>query len=164
MDLNSSPLAWFEGYAGVEDGRCQKFSRDGRWYFTGDTGYVDADGDFFFSGREDDVILMAGYRIGPVEVESVLLTHPAVSECAAIAVPDEIRGEVLEAVIVLRSGHRPSEELIQGLQEWVKRRYAAHAYPRRVHFVESLPKTPSGKLQRFILKRQLREGKAGTQS
>jgi acetyl-CoA synthetase len=161
MDLTESPLAWFQGYAGEDDRKLDKFSCDGRWYFTGDSGYVDEDGDFFFSGREDDVILMAGYRIGPVEVESVLLAHPAVGECAAIAVPDEIRGEVLEAVVVLRSGLHASDELSQELQEWVKRHYAAHAYPRRVHFAESLPKTPSGKLQRFILKRQLRESKAG---
>jgi acetyl-CoA synthetase len=79
-----------------------------------------------------------------------------VSECAVIAAPDEVRGEVLEAVIVLRPGCAPSAELTSELQEWVKRRYAAHAYPRHVHYVESLPKTPSGKIQRFILREQFR--------
>jgi acetyl-CoA synthetase len=157
MDLHRSPLAWFGGYTGQEAHTAEKFSADGRWYFTGDSGYVDEDGDFFFCGRDDDVILMAGYRIGPVEVESVLLMHAAVSECAVVAIPDPIRGEVLEAVVVLRAGHAATDELSRELQEWVKRRYAAHAYPRRIHYAGSLPKTPSGKVQRFVLRRQLRD-------
>jgi len=155
MQLAESPLAWFSGYAGDPEESADKFSTNKAWYFTGDSGYVDADGYYYFFGRDDDVILMAGYRIGPVEVESVLLTHPAVSECAVIAVPDEVRGEVLEAVIVLRTELTPSDALSCELQEWVKRQYAAHAYPRRVHYVASLPKTPSGKIQRFVLRRQL---------
>lgn len=154
LELPRSPLCWFEGYAGGIEGNTERFSSDHRWYFTGDTGYRDADGDFFFSGREDDVILMAGYRIGPVEVESVLRMHPAVAECAVIAVPDRIRGEVLEVVMVLHAGHPASAELSGELQEWVKKRYAAHAYPRRVHYADSLPRTPSGKLQRFVLRQQ----------
>jgi acetyl-CoA synthetase len=101
---------------------------------------------------------MAGYRIGPFEVESILVTHPHVSECAVVAAPDAVRGEVLEAFIVLRPGAVPSDELTAGLQDWVKRRYAAHAYPRRLHYVDSLPKTPSGKVQRFILRGKLRDG------
>lgn len=161
MDLTQSPLAWFEGYVDDPGKSAEKFSRDGRWYITGDTGYIDVEGFFHFSSRDDDVIIMAGYRIGPFEVESVLATHPNVSECAVIATPDEMRGEVLEAVIVPRPGCMPSVELTRELQEWVKRRYAAHAYPRRVHYVESLPKTPSGKIQRFMLREQFRHvGKA----
>jgi acetyl-CoA synthetase len=156
MDLTCSPLAWFEGYVDDQAKSAEKFSSDGRWYFTGDTGYIDADGYFHFNSRDDDVIIMAGYRIGPFEVESVLATHPGISECAVIAAPDEVRGEVLEAVVVLRPGCAPSAELTSELQKWVKRRYAAHAYPRRVHYVESLPKTPSGKIQRFILREQFR--------
>jgi acetyl-CoA synthetase len=155
MKLTESPLAWFHGYVNDPTQSTEKFSADRAWYFTGDSAYADSEGDYYFFGREDDVILMAGYRIGPVEVESVLLAHPAVSECAVVAVPDEIRGEVLEAVVVLRAERSPSEALSCELQEWVKRRYAAHAYPRRVHYVESLPKTPSGKLQRFVLRQQL---------
>lgn len=158
MNLAESPLAWFDGYVNEPAKSQEKFSADHAWYFTGDSGYVDAEGDFHFFGRDDDVILMAGYRIGPVEVESVLLAHPAVSECAVIAVPDEIRGEVLEAVVVLREKCTPSEALSCELQEWVKKRYAAHAYPRRVHYVESLPKTPSGKVRRFVLRQQLQAG------
>jgi acetyl-CoA synthetase len=155
IKLTESPLAWFDGYVNEPARNSEKFSADHVWYFTGDSSYSDAEGDYYFFGREDDVILMAGYRIGPVEVESVLLAHPAVSECAVVAVPDEIRGEVLEAVVVLRAERGPSEALSCELQEWVKRRYAAHAYPRQVHYVESLPKTPSGKVQRFILRQQL---------
>ena len=107
---------------------------------------------------------MAGYRIGPFEVESVLATHPAVSECAVIAVPDDIRGEVLEAFVVLRPGATPSTDMVQDLQQWVKSRYAAHAYPRSVHFVESLPKTPSGKMQRFVLRQKRRDELAASKS
>jgi acetyl-CoA synthetase len=161
MDLTQSPLAWFDGYVDDRDKSAERFSSDGRWYMTGDSAYIDPEGYFHFSSRDDDVIIMAGYRIGPFEVESVLSTHPSVSECAVIATPDEVRGEVLEAVIVLRQGSTPSAELTAELQEWVKKRYAAHAYPRRVHYMDCLPKTPSGKIQRFILRAQFREaGKA----
>jgi len=162
MDLIRSPLAWFEGYVDGSASGAEKFSADGRWYCTGDTGRVDEDGYFYFSSRDDDVIIMAGYRIGPFEVESVLATHPAVDECAAVAVPDAIRGEVLEAVVVLQKEFVPSLELTAELQDWVKRRFAAHAYPRRVHYMSALPKTPSGKIQRYVLRDQLREqAKAG---
>ncbi len=101
---------------------------------------------------------MAGYRIGPFEVESVLATHPDVAESAVIAIPDTVRGEVLEAAVVLRSGSQPSEALEKALQVHVKQNFAAHAYPRRIHFVPSLPKTPSGKIQRFVVRQQVREG------
>jgi len=153
MDLGASPLAWFNGYDGDPGQASGKISTDGRWYVTGDTGHVDDDGYFYFSARDDDVIIMAGYRIGPFEVESVIATHPAVAECAVIAVPDEVRGEVIEAFVVIREGHAGGE-LEQDIQQWVKRNYAAHAYPRKVHFVDAMPKTPSGKIQRFVLKRQ----------
>jgi len=129
----------------------------GRWYLTGDTGMVDEDGYFHFSARDDDVIIMAGYRIGPFEVESTIATHPAVAENAVIAVPDEVRGEVIEAFVVLRSGHAASPALEREIQQWVKTRFAAHAYPRAVHFADSLPKTPSGKIQRFVLKQLRRQ-------
>jgi acetyl-CoA synthetase len=157
IDLHASPLAWFAGYVRDPDRSAERFSGDRRWYYTGDAGRMDEEGYIYFSARDDDVIIMAGYRIGPVEVESVLVAHPAVSECAVVAAPDEVRGEVLEAFVVLRNGCAASDELTAQLQGWVKRGYAAHAYPRRVHYVEHLPRTPSGKVQRYVLRRQLRE-------
>jgi acetyl-CoA synthetase len=157
IDMTASPLAWFLGYHEAPEATASKFDADGRWYYTGDTGSVDEEGDFFFRSRDDDVIIMAGYRIGPFEVESVLAMHPSVAECAAIAVPDEIRGEVLEAHVVLAEGHVGSDELATELQTLVKQKFAAHAYPRNVLFVEQLPKTPSGKIQRFVLRQQRRE-------
>jgi acetyl-CoA synthetase len=158
MVLPESPLAWFKGYEGDPTKSAEKFAGDGRWYVTGDTGRMDEDGYFYFSARDDDVIIMAGYRIGPFEVESVMATHRAVAECAVIAVPDEVRGEVIEAYVVPREGFAGSVELEQDIQQWVKRNYAAHAYPRRVHFTHAMPKTPSGKIQRFLLKqRRLQE-------
>jgi acetyl-CoA synthetase len=151
-------LAWFKGYEGDPTKSAEKFAGNGRWYVTGDTGRMDEDGYFYFSARDDDVIIMAGYRIGPFEVESVMATHRAVAECAVIAVPDEVRGEVIEAYVVPREGFTGSVELEQDIQQWVKRNYAAHAYPRRVHFTPAMPKTPSGKIQRFLLKqRRLQE-------
>jgi acetyl-CoA synthetase len=161
MDLTRSPLAWFDGYVNDPARSAEKFSADGRWYLTGDVGHVDGEGGFYFSARDDDVIIMAGYRIGPFEVESVLATHPAVYECAVVAAPDDLRGEVLEAFIVLRAGIGSSDELTSELQDWVKRRYAAHAYPRRIHYAGSLPKTASGKIQRATLRQQL-WGKSAT--
>jgi acetyl-CoA synthetase len=96
---------------------------------------------------------MAGYRIGPQDVESVLLQHDDVQEAAVVGAPDELRGEVLVAYVVLRRGKEGSDSLVSQLQQLVKTRYAAHAYPRKVHFVLDLPKTPSGKLQRSRLRR-----------
>ena len=157
LDLPESPLHWFEGYVDEPAKSAEKFSNNGRWYITGDLARVDEDGYFYFSSRDDDVIIMAGYRIGPFEVESVILAHPAVSECAVVPVPDEIRGEVLEAVVVLAQGFVPSQQLTEEIQLKVKKDFAAHAYPRRVHYVETLPKTSSGKIQRFAVRQQLRD-------
>ena len=151
IDVPASDLMWFSGYTDNPEKTAERYSSDGRWYFTGDTGSRDADGYTYFSSRDDDVIIMAGYRIGPFEVESVLAAHPEVAESAVIGVPDELRGERLEAYVVLRSGSG-SPELAAELQQLVKTQYAAHAYPRAVHFVPELPKTPSGKLQRFLLR------------
>jgi acetyl-CoA synthetase len=153
VDISNSPLMTFTRYQ-HESGTSAKITPDGRWYLTGDAARQDADGDIFFSARDDDVIIMAGYRIGPFDVESVLAQHEAVAECAVIAVPDEVRGEVIEAVVVTRSGHEPSDELARELQQLVKERYAAHAYPRSVRFASSLPKTESGKIQRVVLRRE----------
>jgi acetyl-CoA synthetase len=157
VDTTASPLAWFHGYAANPAKSAEKFTADGRWYLTGDVGRVDHDGYFHFSSRDDDVIIMAGYRIGPFEVESVLAAHPDVVECAVIAVPDQVRGEMLEAYVVLAGGREGSPDLAAELQQLVKVRFAAHAYPRVVHFTGQLPKTPSGKIQRFVLRQHRRQ-------
>lgn len=153
VDVTGSPLMTFRGYAG-EGSDGGKFTEDGRWYLTGDAARQDADGDIFFSARDDDVIIMAGYRIGPFDIESVLVQHDGVAECAVIAVPDEVRGEVIEAIVVPAATHEPSDELARELQVLVKERYAAHTYPRAIHFRTSLPKTPSGKVQRAVLREE----------
>ncbi|WP_372497859.1 AMP-binding protein [Tomitella fengzijianii] len=154
IDVPASPLMWFRSYHDAPEKTAERFADDGRWYLTGDAGRTDDEGYFYFSSRDDDVILMAGYRIGPFDVESVLSTHPAVAESAVIGVPDELRGEVLEAYVVLRAGVTGGEELTGELQAHVKTGFAAHAYPRVIHFVDELPKTPSGKIQRFLLRKQ----------
>jgi acetyl-CoA synthetase len=153
VDMTASPLTHFTGYHG-DTGTTGRFTPGGRWWLTGDAGYADADGHYFFSARDDDVIIMAGYRIGPFDVESVLVTHDQVIETAVIGVPDQLRGEVIEAFVVLRDPSEGTDELVGELQQLVKDKFAAHAYPRRVHFVEALPKTPSGKVQRYLLRRQ----------
>jgi acetyl-CoA synthetase len=156
IDVPASSLMWFTGYAGEPDRTAARFSEDGRWYFTGDVGTIDDDGYIYFSSRDDDVILMAGYRIGPFEVESALVSHADVVEAAAIGVPDALRGEVLEAYVVFRAGVAAGPQLLLDLQQHVKRNYAAHAYPRTIHPVTQLPKTPSGKVQRFVLRERRR--------
>ena len=153
VELAASPLMWFTGYRGARGRAAERFTPDRRWYLTGDTVVKDADGTFRFTARDDDIILMAGYRIGPSEVESVLQAHPAVSEAAVVAVPDELRGEVVAAHVVVRPGCASGPELARELQDLVKTRFAAHAYPRIVRFVPELPKTPSGKLRRSAVRR-----------
>jgi acetyl-CoA synthetase len=143
---------WFSGYDGDPVKTAQRFTADGRYYLTGDAGRIDDHGYVYFAGRDDDVIIMAGYRIGPCDIESVLSTHPAVAECAVVAHPDDVRGEIAVAFVVLRAPAEPSDDLAAELQALVKTRYAAHAYPRRVYFIGSLPRTPSGKVQRFLLR------------
>lgn len=156
FDLQASPLAWFTGYLDEPQRSQEKFSTDGRWYLTGDAGKADGEGYFSFLSRDDDVMIMAGYRIGPFDVESVLLTHPAVTEAAVIAAPDQLRGEVLEAYVVPRRPELGTAELAAELQHLVKTKFAAHAYPRTVHFTTELPKTPSGKVQRYVLRERRR--------
>jgi acetyl-CoA synthetase len=156
VDLAASPLMWFAGYENAPDKTAEKVVGDGRWYLTGDTAWVDEAGLHHFVSRDDDVIIMAGYRIGPFDVESVLLRHPLVVEAAVVAAPDVVRGEVLEAFVVLAPGEDDRAGLVHDLQQLVKTEYAAHAYPRRIHVVDQLPKTPSGKIQRFVLRAQRR--------
>jgi acetyl-CoA synthetase len=112
----------------------------------------DDDGYFWFEGRSDDVIISAGYRIGPFEVESALVSHPAVAEAAAVAAPDAERGAVVRAVVVLRDGRAASDELARELQEHVRSETAPYKYPRIVEFADSLPKTTSGKIRRALLR------------
>ena len=128
------------------------------WFVTGDTASIDEDGYLFFGGRDDDVINSSGYRIGPMEVENALMEHKAVLECAAVASPDEKRGEVVKAFIILKTGHAPSDALVKELQEFTKALTAPYKYPRRIAFVDELPKTPTGKIQRRLLKQQEFEG------
>jgi len=152
IDCVNSPLLWFSGYLDAPEKTASRYTADGRWYITGDAGMVNDEGFYFFSARDDDVIIMAGYRIGPFDVESVLVLHDSVAEAAVVGMPDELRGEVLEAFVVLRDGYAGTPALEAELQTLVKKKFAAHAYPRTVHFVDGLPKTPSGKVQRFVLR------------
>ena len=126
--------------------------REGGPWQTGDHVSEDEDGYLRFEGRADDVIISAGYRIGPFEVESALVAHPAVAEAAAVAAPDEERGAVVRAIVVLRDGHEPSPELASELQEHVKRETAPYKYPRILEFAAELPKTASGKVKRAELR------------
>ena len=130
----------------------------GDWYFTGDRAYSDEDGYLWFVGRADDVIISAGYRIGPFEVESALLEHPAVAESAVVATPDELRGNIVKAFVILAPGYVPSDELTLSLQEHVRRVTAPFKYPRAVEYVTELPKTISGKIRRVQLREDEREG------
>jgi acyl-coenzyme A synthetase/AMP-(fatty) acid ligase len=125
------------------------------WH-TGDRVRQDADGWLFFEARADDVIISAGYRIGPAEVESTLLGHPAVRECAVLGVPDEARGEVVGAAVVLRDGVPGTDALVRDLQEYVRQETAPYKYPRRIWFLAELPKTTSGKIARAQLRAAIR--------
>lgn len=126
----------------------------GRWFNTGDLARQDEEGFYYFEGRADDVISSSGYRIGPTEVESVLIEHPAVAESAVVGKPDELRGEMVKAFIVLRGKYQPSDGLKQEIQLFVKNRLAKHNYPRELEFVDDLPKTPSGKIMRKTLREE----------
>ncbi|MCD6490567.1 MAG: acyl--CoA ligase [Thermodesulfobacterium sp.] len=144
------PVGLFKEY--INDEKEMEVAFRGDWYFTRDRGYKDEDGYFWFLGRTDDIIISSGYRISPFEVESALIKHPAVKESAVVASPDEVRGEVVKAFIVLKRGYKPTEELKKELQEFVKKETAPYKYPRKIEFVEDLPKTISGKIKRKELK------------
>ncbi|MFS0734470.1 AMP-binding enzyme [Microbacterium jepli] len=150
LSVSESPLMWFTGYQDAVQQTEERFSDDGSWYLTGDVGHSDG-ADLFFSSREDDVILAAGYRIAPFDIEAILSADPVVVECAVVGRPDDLRGEAIEAFVVLTTAET-SGVLVQRLQDAVRVGYGAHAYPRRVHMVTSLPKTPSGKVQRNLLR------------
>ncbi|MFC1956996.1 AMP-binding protein [Chloroflexota bacterium] len=144
------PVGLFKEYLDDEAEMATAFRGD--WYYTGDKAYIDEDGYYWFVGRVDDVIITSGYRIGPFEVESAVITHPAVVESAVVASPDEIRGEVVKAFVVLKQGYQPSEALVKNIQDHVKKVTAPYKYPRKIEFVASLPKTISGKIRRSELK------------
>lgn len=140
------PVGLFRQYYKDAEANAKAFKNN--MYNTGDTAWRDGDGYLWFVGRSDDVIKCSGYRIGPFEVESALFTHPAVLECAVTAVPDEIRGQVVKATIVLAKGYLPSDNLKKELQNHVKVNTAPYKYPRVIEFVNELPKTSSGKIKR----------------
>jgi acetyl-CoA synthetase len=126
----------------------------GEWFHTKDAARMDADGYIWYEGRADDVIIAAGYRIGPFEVESACLEHAAVKEAAAVASPDERRGNVVKAFIVLAADHQPSDALVDDIQRFVRDRLSAYAYPRKIEFVDDLPKTLTGKIRRIELRQR----------
>lgn len=154
IDIARSPLLWFTGYWHQDTPAIA-----GGYYRTGDNVELEPDGSISFIGRADDVITSSGYRIGPFDVESALIEHPAVCEAAVIGVPDPERTEIVKAFVVLSQGYEASPALAEALCQHVKRRLSAHAYPRALEFVDALPKTPSGKIQRFML-RKLEAAKA----
>jgi acyl-coenzyme A synthetase/AMP-(fatty) acid ligase len=154
--LFGRPPTLFAGYWEARDESEAVFRDD--WYVTGDRGVQDDEGYLWFVGRADDVILSSAYRIGPFEVESALLEHPAVAESAVVGAPDPDRGEIVKAFVVLRPGTDPTSELVQELQEHVKTVTAPYKYPREVAFVDELPKTTSGKIRRSDLRRQPETG------
>jgi len=137
-----------------KDAEATAACRRGEWYVTGDRARRDEDGYLWFVGRADDVIISAGYRIGPFEVESALLEHPAVVESAVVSSPDADRGEVVKAFVVVGAGHEPGDALVRELQDHVKRVTAPYKYPRRIEFVDALPKTVSGKIRRIELRQR----------
>ncbi|WAJ35703.1 acyl-CoA synthetase [Pseudomonas sp. GOM7] len=149
LDMARSPLFWFPGYRGMAT---KSFVGD--YYLSGDTVELNDDGSISFVGRADDVITTSGYRVGPFDVESALIEHPAVIEAAVIGKPDPERTERVKAFVVLHAGHAADDALAEALQQYVRKRLSAHAYPREIEFVSELPKTPSGKIQRFLLRNQ----------
>jgi len=147
-----TPIGLFKGYY-----RNETLTNDAHHdgvYYTGDLAWRDEDGYFWFVGRADDVIKSSGYRIGPFEVESALMTHPAVVECAITGVPDEIRGQVVKATVILSKEYKDKagDELVKLLQEHVKQVTAPYKYPRIIEFVDELPKTISGKIRRVAIR------------
>jgi acyl-coenzyme A synthetase/AMP-(fatty) acid ligase len=150
------PVGMFAGYWKDDDATTAAFQ--GGWYFTGDKARRDEDGYLWFEGRSDDVITSSAYRIGPFEVESALVEHPAVAEAAVVGRDDPTRTQIVCAFVLLVPGHEPSDALAKQIQDHVKRTTAPYKYPREVHFVDELPKTVSGKIRRTELRQRLREG------
>jgi len=135
-----------------DDAKYESYFVNDEWYVSGDSAYMDEDGYFFFQGRVDDVIMTSGERVGPFEIESKLLEHPAVIEAGVIGKPDPVRGEIVKAFVALQDGYEPSKELEKDIYNFVKTELAAHAAPREIEFKDKLPKTRSGKIMRRVLK------------
>jgi len=153
------PVGLFTGYWRNPEATAESFRGD--WYYSGDKGYKDEEGYFWFVGRADDVINSSGYRIGPFEVESALQSHPAVAESAVVGSPDPLRGTVVKAFVILAPGYDPSEQLVKEIQAHVKRETAPYKYPREIEFVAELPKTLSGKIRRVELRALEEQRKKG---
>jgi len=137
----------------LADERQREYVQDG-WNVTGDAYLLDEDGYFWFQARTDDMIIAAGYNVAGPEVEEALLKHPAVAECAVVGAPDEERGQVVKAFVVARDGYNPDATLVKTLQDFVKGTIAPYKYPRAIEFCPALPRTETGKLQRFKLRQQ----------
>lgn len=150
ISLNPRPVGLVVEYLDNPEANAESFTDD--YYYTGDKAYMDEDGYFWFVGRDDDVIKSSGYRIGPFEVESALLEHPAVQESAVVGSPDRLRGLIVKAFIVLNKGYEPSDDLIRDIQKYAKETTAPYKYPRVIEFVDELPKTISGKIKRKELR------------
>ena len=149
----------FLGYWGREEATREKFTGD--WFRTGDLGYRDSDGYYWFMGRKDDVISSAGHRVGPGEIEDCLLKHPAVRQAAVVGVPDALRGQRIKAFIVPAPGHLGSDALVADIQDSVRTRLAAHEYPREIEFIDELPMTTTGKVRRIELREREAARKQG---
>lgn len=145
--VSQSPAFYFCGYSWNEK---DAFVDD--YYLTGDVVERHSDGSYWFSGRDDDIIITAGYRVGPTDVENTVLEHEAVAESAAVGIPNEVRGHTIKSYVVLKDGIEGTDEIAKEIQDLVRKRLSTHAYPREVEFVAALPKTPSGKIQRFLLR------------
>lgn len=152
VDVENSPLFFFQGYTWQE-----KHPFHGKYYLTGDVVMSHGDGSYSFTGRDDDIITTAGYRVGPADVESTLLEHEAVAESGVVGKPDPKRGSIIKAYVVIKPEFDAGEELAEELRQHVRNRLSTHAFPREIEFLPELPKTPSGKIQRFILRNQARD-------
>jgi acetyl-CoA synthetase len=133
--------------------------KDNQWVKIGDSAYADEDGYLWYVSRIDDVIISAGYTIGPVEVEGAVNQHPSVEECAVVGSPDKDRGDLVKAIIVLKPGHTPTPALADEIKAFVRTKLSKHEYPREIEFIDALPKTPDGKIKRKQLKERERQMK-----
>ncbi len=153
---NGHPIGLLQHYIQNDEENAKCFIGD--YYYTGDKAYQDEDGYFYFVGRSDDIIKSSGYRIGPVEVEEVLMNHPAICECAVVGAPDPIRGAKVKAYVKLNEGYEPTESMVREIQHFSKQHSAPYKYPREIEFVTTFPKTISGKIKRDILRRHAETG------
>ena len=140
----------FLGYWQNPEATKNKFLNE--WFLTGDLGYKDKDGYFWFISRKDDMIKSSAYRIGPGEIETVLNQYPAVLESAVIGKPDKLRGSIIKAFVVLKPQYQNNENMVNDIMQFVKNRLATYAYPKEIEFIDNLPKTSNGKIKRYLLK------------